>query len=144
MVFKCLDVVSHQAWNANPEGPAAQLAIELDRVLGRLLEAAGPDVDVFLVSDHGFRRYPRALDLEAFLLEGEWTVRGEEAPPEAALWAAAVPLRPAMDAPAARADRIARRLSSGPGSEPRWAPAEVSGCMDLLADRSWGLVTTMP
>ena len=63
-----------------PGRPAAQLAIELDRVLGRLLEAAGPDVDVFLVSDHGFRRYPRALDLEAFLLEGGWTVRGEEAP----------------------------------------------------------------
>ena len=80
-VFKCLDVVSHQAWNANPEGPAAQLAIELDRVLGRLLEAVGPEVDVFLVSDHGFRRYPRALDLEAFLLEGGWTVRGNEAPP---------------------------------------------------------------
>lgn len=78
-VFKCLDVVSHQAWNELPEGPAAQLAIELDRVLGRLVEAAGPGTDVFVVSDHGFRRYPRALDLEAFLIAGGWTVRAEEA-----------------------------------------------------------------
>lgn len=77
VVFKCLDVLSHQAWSEHTSGPVAQLAIELDRVLGSLLKAAGPGTDVLLVSDHGFARYPKVLDLEALLRQEGWSIPRE-------------------------------------------------------------------
>ena len=81
-VFKSLDVISHQRYSANLEGPVAQLLVDLDRTLGSLIQAAGPNTDVLVVSDHGFRRYPRTLDLEAFLIQNDWTQRNPGAAPE--------------------------------------------------------------
>lgn len=74
-VFKNLDVISHQRYSTDLEGPVAKLLVQLDQVLGSLIEAAGPQTDVLVVSDHGFRRYPRSLDLEAFLIRNKWTER---------------------------------------------------------------------
>lgn len=80
-VFKSLDVISHQQYSSNQNGPVAELLMELDRILGSLVEAAGPDTNVLVVSDHGFRRYPRALDLEAFLIAKDWTRRKQGGAP---------------------------------------------------------------
>lgn len=68
VVFRDLDEVSHYFWkhmdSAHPQhDPAADAKYadeilkfyqHLDRQLARFVEAAGPDVDVVLVSDHGF------------------------------------------------------------------------------------------
>ena len=37
---------------------------------------------MLVVSDHGFRRYPRTLDLEAFLIHNKWTQRNPVTAPE--------------------------------------------------------------
>lgn len=75
VVFKSLDVLSHRAYSPDPSGPVAGWMVELDRVLGELLEAVGPDVNVLLVSDHGFRAYPRNFFTHAWLLEAGLAVR---------------------------------------------------------------------
>ena len=72
--FKSLDVLSHAAFDLNPNGPVAALCERLDRSLGALIEAVGPDVNVLVVSDHGFRTYPRAFHVYAWLLERGWAV----------------------------------------------------------------------
>lgn len=63
-----IDITSHRHWDTwRPEdfgserseavwnSPVPSLYRALDRELGRLLEAYGPETDVFIVSDHGFR-----------------------------------------------------------------------------------------
>ena len=79
VVFKSLDVLSHRMYDPNPRGAVAQWMGELDRVLGELLEAVGPDVDVLLVSDHGFRAYRRNFFTHAWLLEAGFAVERSDA-----------------------------------------------------------------
>jgi len=80
VVFKSLDVLSHRVYDGDPDGAVAHWMIELDRVLGDLLDAVGPDVNVLLVSDHGFHAYPRNFFTEGWLLEaGHAVARGPEA-----------------------------------------------------------------
>ncbi len=67
--FRCIDVVSHQYWapyqpekfpEVNPQDVKAFGEViptnyeATDLLVGELLEAAGPDVNVILASDHGF------------------------------------------------------------------------------------------
>lgn len=69
VVFKSLDVLAHQVFDTRPDGPVARFLDRLDATLGRLVEAAGPDTNVVLLSDHGFARYPLAFNLHTWLIE---------------------------------------------------------------------------
>lgn len=80
VVFKSLDVLSHQIYDGRAEGVVAQLVTRLDRALGSLLEAAGPETNVLVVSDHGFTTYPGSFNVAAWLVEQGYAVReGEDA-----------------------------------------------------------------
>ena len=81
VVFKSLDVLSHQIYDGRPEGIVANLMVRLDGALGRILEAAGPGVDVLVVSDHGFAAYPYAFNVTAWLVERGYAVREGDAEP---------------------------------------------------------------
>ena len=50
------------------------LYLRLDEILGKLLEAVGPDVDVLLLSDHGFHAYPFGVNLHTWLLQQGFSV----------------------------------------------------------------------
>ena len=68
VVFKSLDVLSHAAYDGDPDGRVGQLVRRLDRSLGSLLETVGEETNVLLLSDHGFRTYPRVFNPMAWLL----------------------------------------------------------------------------
>jgi predicted AlkP superfamily phosphohydrolase/phosphomutase len=69
IVFKCLDVLSHRSYDNSLDGPVAELYVALDRVLGELVAAAGPEANVLLVSDHGFQAYRKSFHLQPWLFE---------------------------------------------------------------------------
>jgi predicted AlkP superfamily phosphohydrolase/phosphomutase len=75
VVFKELDVLSHRAFDTRTDGPIAGLLDELDRSLGRMLDAAGDDTDVFLISDHGFATYRNVFDVDTWLVEAGFAAR---------------------------------------------------------------------
>ena len=78
-VFKSLDVLCHRP-NLDLEGPEiTALLRQLDGILGALVEAAGEDTSVVLLSDHGFRSYRRAFDLHRWLVEAGWSVQRPDA-----------------------------------------------------------------
>ena len=55
------DHVAHRLWTGRDGGPAVRaLLTQADRLIGRLVDAAGPDADVVVLSDHGFGPAPRA------------------------------------------------------------------------------------
>jgi predicted AlkP superfamily phosphohydrolase/phosphomutase len=70
VVYEYTDTVAHRyelhcdEWN--------EVYRAVDRELGSLLESAGRDTTVLLVSDHGWRRYPRSLNLNAWLEENDF------------------------------------------------------------------------
>jgi predicted AlkP superfamily phosphohydrolase/phosphomutase len=74
VVFKSLDVLGHRAYDGSPTGDVAGWCVRLDEVLGDLLDAAGPDTDVIVLSDHGFAAYPRQFFTHAWLLEEGFAV----------------------------------------------------------------------
>ena len=79
VVFKSLDVVSHQVYDGRTEGVVAQLLSRLDSALGSMLEAAGPETNVLLMSDHGFTTYAGSFNVASWLVEQGYAVRkGEE------------------------------------------------------------------
>lgn len=75
IVFKSLDVLCHRAYTGSLDGPVADLYEDLDEILGRLLTAAGPNVNVLLISDHGFRVYESGLNLHEWLVDEGFSVR---------------------------------------------------------------------
>ena len=81
IVFKSFDVLGHRAYSAASNGPAAELARRLDDVLGSLVEAAGEEVNVIVMSDHGFASYARAFYPHAWLLEQGFARRRPDARP---------------------------------------------------------------
>ncbi len=81
IVFKSLDVLSHAAWDDDPDGPVAAHLERLDAVLGDLLAVAGDDTDVLVVSDHGFAQYPLVFDPRSWLLEEGFARLRADAPP---------------------------------------------------------------
>ena len=80
IVFKSLDVLSHAEYDGALDGRVALLLERLDRSLGLLIEAAGSDVDVVVLSDHGFRAYRRAFNVHTWLVENGYALAREEAP----------------------------------------------------------------
>ncbi len=79
VVFKELDVLSHRAYDGDPSGFIAGFVVELDRILGAMLDAVGPETDVFLISDHGFTTYPNVFDVDAWLVEAGFATRRDDA-----------------------------------------------------------------
>lgn len=78
VVFKSLDVLSHKLYDGRPDGTVAQLLARLDIALGKLLEAAGPNTNVIVLSDHGFANFPYELNVASWLVEqGYAAVEGE-------------------------------------------------------------------
>jgi len=78
-VFKSLDVLCHRP-NLSLQGPEiGGLLRRLDGILGKLVEAAGPEATVVFLSDHGFKSYRRTFNLHRWLVEEGWSVqrRGE-------------------------------------------------------------------
>lgn len=60
-----------------PQAPAFRaeieaLYVEVDAVVGRLLDRVGPDCRTFVVSDHGFGRYKRVVKLNNWLRDQGW------------------------------------------------------------------------
>ncbi len=87
------DLVSHVFWRAidpgHPAGPAdlpagadpiADVYRRLDRTLARVVERAGPDATVVVLSDHGFAPYRRSFDVNAWLEAEGWLVLRPGAP----------------------------------------------------------------
>jgi predicted AlkP superfamily phosphohydrolase/phosphomutase len=69
IVFKDLDVWCHRAYDGELGGPVAPHYELLDAALGRLLENVGPDVDVIVMSDHGFHPYHASFFGHAWLIQ---------------------------------------------------------------------------
>ena len=81
IVFKELDVVSHLAYEVDFAARVDPVYEELDRILGALVEAAGADANVIVLSDHGFTTYARGLNLHEWLIEAGFAVRRTDAAP---------------------------------------------------------------
>ncbi len=77
-VFKSLDVVSHLAYERDLAEQVTPLYLELDAILGDIVDAVGNDTNVLLVSDHGFREYRAGFNLHAWLALRGWSVRREK------------------------------------------------------------------
>jgi predicted AlkP superfamily phosphohydrolase/phosphomutase len=69
VVFKCLDVLSHRAYDGRVPGTVAAWCVELDRALGELVDAVGEGTNVIVLSDHGFHAYPFEFFPYSWLLE---------------------------------------------------------------------------
>lgn len=80
-IFTELDRCQHRFWNdsdpnhplfeeGNPyQGVVDEIYERCDRALGRILEHVGPDVRVFVVSDHGFAGYEKNVLINHWLIE---------------------------------------------------------------------------
>jgi predicted AlkP superfamily phosphohydrolase/phosphomutase len=84
VVFMAADHVHHICWDdwerRGRESAVAEVYRILDRAAGALMDAAGPDGDVMVVSDHGGGRLDGVVNLNAFLAErGFLAYRGAEA-----------------------------------------------------------------
>lgn len=74
VVFKDLDVWCHRMYDGKLDGPVAPHYELLDATLGRLVETAGKDVDVIVMSDHGFHPYQRSFFIHPWLVEQGFAV----------------------------------------------------------------------
>jgi len=75
IVFKNLDVLSHHRYGLDDSVEA--LLEALDATLGKLIERAGPDTNVIVMSDHGFASYPTAFNVHTWLVEEGFAVPKE-------------------------------------------------------------------
>ncbi len=83
IVFKELDVLSHFSLGLDFAAHVAPIYVRLDALLGRLLELAGPEANVIVLSDHGFTSYTHGFNLHAWLLAQGFAVRRAAASAEA-------------------------------------------------------------
>jgi len=75
-VFDTTDRVQHMCFD-DPE-IIERLYRDMDRILGRTLEAVDSRTELFALSDHGFRTFRRGVNLNSWLLqEGYLAVNGE-------------------------------------------------------------------
>ncbi len=84
VVFMAADHVHHICWDdwerRGPESAVAEVYRILDRATGTLADAAGPDADVLVVSDHGGGRLDGVVNLNAYLAsKGLLAYRGADA-----------------------------------------------------------------
>jgi len=82
IVFKELDVLSHFSYENDFPACVTPLYQRLDALLGHLVERVGPETNVVLLSDHGFRSYERGWNLHAWLIEKGLAVRRRDASSE--------------------------------------------------------------
>lgn len=69
-VFDIIDRVQHMYWRqGEPAGEVESLYQRMDALVGRVLDHAGPDAFVLILSDHGFKSSRRAFNLNAWLHE---------------------------------------------------------------------------
>ncbi len=78
LVFKSLDVLSHSTFSNDVDGHVAHLVGLLDSTLGKLLAAVPPGTNVILMSDHGFRVYPKSMNVHAWLLAEGYSVARDD------------------------------------------------------------------
>jgi predicted AlkP superfamily phosphohydrolase/phosphomutase len=83
IVFKSLDVLGHRAYDGHTDTVVASWYEHLDTVLGNLLAVTGPEIDVIVLSDHGFASYGRLFFPHAWLLEQGYATALEEDPESA-------------------------------------------------------------
>lgn len=90
VMFSEPDRVQHALWrhvdplhprhdvDASPAfaGEIDRIYMEMDRILGEAMETLGDDVDVLVVSDHGFASFRRAVNLNNFLRAKGYQVAG--------------------------------------------------------------------
>lgn len=140
VVFRDLDEVSHYFWkhmdashpqhNPVTDGPYADVIERfyrhLDDQLARFIEAAGTDVDIILVSDHGFGPLYKDVYLN------EW-LRQEGLLTTTAPARARSPLQRAMVRAGLTRQRISRQLQSiGLAAFERWLRHKLSAKLDAL------------
>jgi len=97
VVFKSLDVASHYLYDGRTDTVVAELLVDLDRILGLMLEAAGPDTDVLVVSDHGFGIYPFSFNVSGWLLHTGYSVESGVAEGEPSRTTPSVEYQPELD-----------------------------------------------
>jgi len=83
IVFKEIDVVAHMSYGLDFDASVGPAYEALDRELGRLVDAVGPETDVILMSDHGFGTYARGLNLHEWLIQEGLAARRADAGPVA-------------------------------------------------------------
>jgi predicted AlkP superfamily phosphohydrolase/phosphomutase len=83
VVFKSLDLLSHRAYDGRTDTQVAELVVRLDSILGAMVEAAGPNTHVILMSDHGFATFSRQFNIHSWLLDAGFAqaAEGAELPP---------------------------------------------------------------
>jgi predicted AlkP superfamily phosphohydrolase/phosphomutase len=87
VMFDGVDKLQHQAWlYIDPNQQVGELSAyhqrmrvlcldyfrQLDSFIGQLVDAAGPNVQVFLASDHGFTATTEVVRINAYLAEKGW------------------------------------------------------------------------
>lgn len=77
--FKSLDVLCHRPTLRLTGKEIRWLLIRLDEILGRLVEAAGDDAVVMVISDHGFASYERVFDLHRWMVDAGYSIEDPEA-----------------------------------------------------------------
>lgn len=80
-VFQSTDVIQHTFWRYmdkthpvyenDPRYRDAILEVyrRMDRIVGKVLDQIGPDTTLIVMSDHGFKSFRRAVDLNAWLVD---------------------------------------------------------------------------
>lgn len=86
--FSSIDQVSHVFYRAIKPGAPPEVAkyahvipdlyAEIDRVVGEVLERAGPNTTVLVMSDHGFAPYDRKVNLNSWLESRGYLALAEE------------------------------------------------------------------
>lgn len=79
IVFKSLDVLCHRPVQNLRRDDVMRLLRRLDDTLGAMIEAAGNDTTVIVLSDHGFTEYRRTFNMHRWLVEAGYSVTREGA-----------------------------------------------------------------
>ncbi len=82
IVFKSLDVLKHRGTTGESRARVDDLYRYLDRMLGSLERLAGERCDIIVLSDHGFRSYGAAFNINGWLVERGFAKASEDSPNE--------------------------------------------------------------
>lgn len=83
VVFKSLDVLCHRPVQNLRRPDVLRLIERLDVALGKLIEAAGDDTTVMVLSDHGFAEYRRTFNMHRWLMDVGYSAPNADARLEA-------------------------------------------------------------
>ncbi|MEM8711679.1 MAG: alkaline phosphatase family protein [Planctomycetota bacterium] len=79
IVYKSLDVLCHRPVQNLRRDDVLRLLLRLDKALGAMIEAAGEDTTIMVLSDHGFTEYRRTFNMHRWLVESGYSVTREGA-----------------------------------------------------------------